>query len=280
MKEEKIEGCNCICCYDDGKSNKSLDMLFLRLEERIRTVRTARIYASKRFKRDHLFYQRITIIFSIISTLLAIFFISVDADAFKKVIGTPRYASLNQWLLVLATYVTLITLYASIRNPGEKIGIFKSNYMELTELLHEVQLFNKKTSNQEATCNCEKYIQTESQYKRLSKMYAALLTQTENHDDIDYSYSIVYLESSCCTQSERNEKLKKARKTIKIFHTLDFLKKLAFSLSLPLLIIGILLVEYAPIRIFNTTTLCCGLFSLLALGFIAYFYGKSKSLEL
>ena len=52
-----------------------LDDLELKLERRVRIVRSARIESAKRYKKDNEFYRWITIVYSILITCLSIWFV-------------------------------------------------------------------------------------------------------------------------------------------------------------------------------------------------------------
>jgi hypothetical protein len=206
----------------------SIYELIEELERRVRIVRSARIEASKRHKSEDNYYRFITIFYSIIVTVLSIRFAlgidELDATGNKK---------LSLLLLVLSVFVTLFTMYVSIKNSGEKVGRFQSNYMELTRLLAEIQIaiitYKKDgdTEIEKVSKDCLKF----------SKRYSSLLTQSENHEDIDYCRAVKREEDDI-------EKIKTAESKIKKYNFWKYFKRFVAFLSVPLLILMLFIFEY------------------------------------
>ena len=203
--------------------------LMKELERRSKIIRSARIEASKRYKEDDNFYRFITIFYSIIVTVISIRFAfgldTLDASSNQK---------LSILLLVMSVFVTLFTMYVSIKNAGEKVGRFQSNYMELTRLLADIQLANtsyKKDNESELEI-------VDEDYRKFSSRYASLLTQSDNHDDIDYWRAVK-------REEEGNiEKVKVADEKIKVFKRWKYIKRVIAFLSVPLLLVILFLIEF------------------------------------
>ncbi|WP_226668739.1 SLATT domain-containing protein [Metabacillus litoralis] len=203
--------------------------LMKELERRSKIIRSSRIEASKRYKEDDNFYRFITIFYSIIVTVVSIRF-AFGLDTLNP-IGNQKLSIL---LLVMSVFVTLFTMYVSIKNAGEKVGRFQSNYMELTRLLADIQLANTSYTRESES---ELEIVNED-YKKFSNRYASLLTQSDNHDDIDYWRAVKREEE------ENTEKVKIADEKIKVFKRWKYLKRVVAFLSVPLLLVLIFLIEF------------------------------------
>lgn len=199
-----------------------MDELLIKLEKRVRIVRTARIEAAKRYKKDNDFYRWITIVYSILMTCLSIWFV-VPAETIDN-------TRLSPILLSLATFVTLFTMYSSIKNPGEKVGKFQSNYMELTRLMSEIQSFLKIIN----VYNYGELIKKE-EYDKFSKRYSTLLTQSENHDDIDYRRAILREEDNDSVMGKI--KINIAEKKILNHNIFNYTKRIIAMISLPVMFI-------------------------------------------
>ncbi|PGT88758.1 SLATT domain-containing protein [Bacillus sp. AFS040349] len=203
--------------------------LMKELERRSKIIRSARIEASKRYKEDDNFYRFITIFYSIIVTVISIRF-AFGLDTLE----TSGNQKLSILLLVMSVFVTLFTMYVSIKNAGEKVGRFQSNYMELTRLLADIQLANtsyKKDSDEELEIVNE-------DYRKFSNRYASLLTQSDNHDDIDYWRAVKREEE------ENALKVKMADEKIKVYKRWKYLKRTVAFLSVPLLLTILFLMEF------------------------------------
>lgn len=178
---------------------------FNELEKRVRKVRFARIEAAKRMKFKHSVYNTIISLYSILITVIAIVFSTVDFTNLKildNVVGELfKYQLTSVIILALSSFITMFTLFISNKGYGEKAAKYQSNYMELTRLLADIQnlmvyyqLQNNDTFNdfkntwisdpKTKTKNLEKRLA--KKYKAFADKYAALLTQSENHEDIDY----------------------------------------------------------------------------------------------
>lgn len=156
--------------------------LMKELERRSKIIRSSRIEASKRYKEDDNFYRFITIFYSIIVTVVSIRF-AFGLDTLEN----NDNQKLSILLLVVSVFVTLFTMYVSIKNAGEKVGRFQSNYMELTRLLADIQL---ASVSYKIECQ-EELEKVNEDYRKFSNRYASLLTQSDNHDDIDYFRAVI-----------------------------------------------------------------------------------------
>lgn len=198
------------------------------LERRIRIIRSARIEASKRYKEDDNFYRFVTIFYSIIVTVMSIRFAfglnTLDDNGDKN---------LSILLLVTSVFVTLFTMYVSIKNSGEKVGRFQSNYMEITRLKADIQLSiaNYKTLKEPDKDNMNK------DYISYAKRYASMLTQSENHDDIDYWRAVK-------REDNDEDKIKIAKKKISVYRMWKYFKRTLALCSVPLLITLIFIMEF------------------------------------
>lgn len=189
------------------KSLHNLSKHFLELENRINRVRFARIEAAKRLRIKNQKYTLITSCYAIFVTFLAIIFSVVDfTDISTKKTVTERlfdYQKISVIILGFSSFITMLTLYLSNKGYGEKTARFQSNYMELTRLHSDVKnfmVYYQLHSNESFKKfkklwleNNEQSGKTKDLEKRLSKKYrifadkySALLTQSENHEDVDY----------------------------------------------------------------------------------------------
>lgn len=177
---------------------------FLELERRVSKVRFARIEASKRLKRKGIIYNTIISFYSILITVIAIIFSIVKFDVlFNPGIDAiekfSKYQTESVIILGFSSFITMFTLFFSNRNYSERAAKYQSNYMELTRLLADIQnlmVYYKLQNYEEYKAfkihwefkhhgkDLEKRLA--KKYKLFADKYAALLTQSENHDDIDY----------------------------------------------------------------------------------------------
>lgn len=212
-----------------------MDELLIKLERRVRIVRSARIESAKRYKKDNDFYKWITIVYSILITCLSIWFVVPN-----EMIDNARLAPI---LLTLATFVTLFTMYTSIKNPGEKVGKFQSNYMELTRLLAEIQSYLQVMK----VCEFVEKVKSE-EYKKLTDKYSSLLTQSENHDDVDYQKAILREEDPADEKGRR--KIENAKKKIAFYNAITYTKKVIAIVSLPLIFVIFYVIEIIISKLF------------------------------
>ncbi len=189
------------------KSLHNLSEHFLELENRINRVRFARIEAAKRLRIKNQKYTLITSCYAIFVTFLAIIFSVVDfTDISTKKTVTERlfdYQKISVIILGFSSFITMLTLYLSNKGYGEKTARFQSNYMELTRLhsdvknfmvyyqLHSIESFKdfkkqwlEDDKQREKTKDLEKRLA--KKYRTFADKYSALLTQSENHEDVDY----------------------------------------------------------------------------------------------
>lgn len=181
---------------------------FQDLEKRIRRVQFARIEAAKRLREKNNKYTLITSCYAISITFLAIIFSTVnfqelntkDANIFISLF--VDYQTMSVFILALSSFITMITLYVAHRNYGEKNAHFQSNYMELTRLHSDIknfivyyQLHNDSSFKDfkiEKWLKKDKYKDKDlekrlvKKYRLFADKYAALLTQSENHEVVDY----------------------------------------------------------------------------------------------
>jgi SMODS and SLOG-associating 2TM effector domain family 5 len=205
-------------------------VLMKELERRSRIIRSSRIEASKRYKSDDNFYRFVTIFYSILVTVITIRF-AFGLD----ILGNSENKDLSIILLVMSVFVTLFTMYVSIKNAGEKVGRFQSNYMELTRLLADIQLANVYYK---VDFTHDELLGVYEDYKKFSNRYASLLTQIDNHDDIDYWKAVKREEE------ENQAKVLIADKKIQNYTFWKYCKRVLALFSVPLLLIILLIIEY------------------------------------
>lgn len=191
------------------KSLQNISEHFLELEKRVSRVRFARIEASKRLKLKNQRYSMITSLYGILITFIAIAFSIVNFTELNNFIDESvnslfEYQKVSVIILAFSSFITMLTLYIANKGYGEKAARFQSNYMELTRLhsdiknfmiyyhLHNLDAYEdfKKQWQDDQCNNCEKRKNLDKRlakkYRIFADKYAALLTQSENHDDIDY----------------------------------------------------------------------------------------------
>lgn len=185
------------------KNIKNISDHYIELEKRVSKVRFARIEAAKRLRTKQSLYNSILGFYSILITIIAITFSIVDFTNFNDFENTKlalfKYQSESVLILALSSFITMFTLFVSTKNYGEKTARYQSNYMELTRLLSDIQnlmvyyrlqnyneyyafkiVWEVKNHNKDLDKRLAK------KYKGFSDKYSALLTQSENHEDIDY----------------------------------------------------------------------------------------------
>lgn len=192
------------------KSLTNISEHFIELENRISKVRFARIEASKRLKFKNQIYTAITSLYGILITFLAIVFSIVNFTNFTNISKTIEifftYQQESVIILAFSSFITMLTLYISNKGYGEKAARFQSNYMELTRLHSDVKNFMvyyhlhdyNETLKFKSIWVQQKKNKHKSFEKRLAKKYrifadkyAALLTQSENHENIDYYQAVL-----------------------------------------------------------------------------------------
>lgn len=195
---------------------------FLDLEKRISKVRFARIEASKRLKIKNQKYSMVTSLYGIILTFIAIVFSVVNFTELNYFIDDSlillfEYQKASVIILAFSSFTTMLTLYIANKGYGEKAARFQSNYMELTRLhsdiknfmvyyhLHTIDDYKKFEplwkDRQVALGKKGKDLEKRlvKKYRVFADKYAALLTQSENHEDIDY-------QRACKDEIEKNIK--------------------------------------------------------------------------
>ena len=87
-----------------------------------------------------------------------------------------------------------------------------------------------------------------SEYKMYTDKYSSLLTQSENHDDIDYQKAILREEDPADEKGRR--KIENAKKKIAFYNAITYSKKVIAIVSLPLIFIIFYLIEIIISKIF------------------------------
>ncbi|MBN8237296.1 SLATT domain-containing protein [Halobacillus kuroshimensis] len=146
-----------------------LDKEFNDLKRRMKTTRKARIEASKRLRRKHSYFEKITYFYSLILLVLSVWFLNKTGDS-----GTFA----TKFLLILSLTLTYFTMFLNIRNYKERAGEFETNYQHLDVLTNKLDRF--KASEEEL--DVEKL-------KEFQREYEKLIIGNENHLNIDYFVS-------------------------------------------------------------------------------------------
>ena len=157
----------------EQQMKKRVDILdvFYDLKRRIKITRKSRIIASKRLRKKHEYFEKITTFYSVLVLLLSVAFIRNDEAI--------------QILLVLSISLTFFTMFLNNKNYKERAGSFETNYQHLDMLLNKIE---RLETNLES-------IDTET-VKGLHRDYEKLLIEKENHHDIDYMTSSEELKST------------------------------------------------------------------------------------
>ncbi|MCA1029385.1 SLATT domain-containing protein [Cytobacillus kochii] len=147
------------------KEKKELTIIdiFYDLKRRVSITRKARIKASKRLRRKHEFFEKVTNFYSLIVLILSVWFINYNNLDFTK------------GLLILSLSLTFFTMFLSSKNYKERAGAFETNYQHLDVLLNKIERIEVNPIQ----------INTEL-VKKLHREYEILLIEKENHHDIDY----------------------------------------------------------------------------------------------
>lgn len=153
-----------------------------------------------------------------------------DHNAMEKL---SDYQMESVIILALSSFITMLTLFFSNKNYSERAAKYQSNYMELTRLLADIQNlmvyyklqnyddhreFKYKWKEQNPKKNLEKRLA--KKYKMFADKYASLLTQSENHEDIDYIKACL---------DETNDEIASLEK--KYFGNISFKREIANILS-------------------------------------------------
>lgn len=204
-----------------NKETKGMKHLLQDIERRTRIIRSARIEAAKRNKRKDNFYKTVLIVYTVIITVLSVRF------GITEISKSGQTLSIN--LLASSVYLTLFTMYIAQKNYSEKVSKYQTNYMELTRLLSEIQ-----KTNAIEHFDIEKY---HAAYTSFSDEYSSLLTQSDNHDDIDYHRAVL--------REDKDNEYKRilAIQEEKKHQRIEWFKKGAIILSLPLILVLIKVIE-------------------------------------
>lgn len=147
---------------DDIKALTNIDV-FLELKRRVSITRKARIKASKRLRKKHEYFEKVTNFYSLLVLILSVWFINNNNLTFTK------------GLLILSLSLTFFTMFLNSKNYKERAGGFETNYQHLDVLLNKIERIEVEPEK----------ITTEV-IKSLHREYEKLLIEKENHHDIDY----------------------------------------------------------------------------------------------
>lgn len=222
-------------------TDKGYRDFMLDLERRVRIVRSARIEAAKRYRREDRFYKIVTTVFTILVTILSVRFafgvITIDANNPSEIL-IDKDDKLALIILSLSIYVTLFTLYVSSRGDGEKVSRFQSNYMELTRLHFDINRALARANEGIKKCECE-HFSLENEYIKAGKRYASLLSQTENHDDIDFSRAYLWE----CMDEKESYKEHIAEERIESYEFNEIRNRVLIVFSIPIILAAFYLIE-------------------------------------
>jgi hypothetical protein len=163
----------------DDKQLSDLDV-FMDIKRRVKITRKTRISASKRLRKKHEFYEKVTHVYSVLVLVLSVWFIS----------GTGNITfdtNVTKILLILSLSLTFFTLYLNIKNYKERASAFETNFQQFDILLNRIE---RMEANQQEI--------DQRTLKELHGEYELLLLDKENHQEIDYYTS----------SQELNEKFK------------------------------------------------------------------------
>lgn len=142
---------------------------FKYLKKRIKNTRKARIEASKRLRKKHHYYEKVTHFYSLVVLILSVWFLNQSDDS--GILAAKI-------LLVLSLSLTYFTMFLSLRNYKERAGDFETNYQQLDVLTNRIDRFT--TGNKELN---------DKEFKGFQREYEKLIIGKENHLNIDYFMS-------------------------------------------------------------------------------------------
>jgi hypothetical protein len=146
-----------------------LEKEFKDLKKRIKRTRQSRIEASKRLRKKHNYYEKVTHFYSLIVLILSVWFLNQSDDS--GILAAKI-------LLVLSLSLTYFTMFLSMRNYKERAGNFESNYQQLDVLTNKIDRF--AASDKELN---------EEELKGFQREYEKLIIGKENHLNIDFYMS-------------------------------------------------------------------------------------------
>ncbi|KAB2377116.1 hypothetical protein AT261_30040 [Bacillus cereus] len=146
-----------------------LEKEFKDLKGRIKKTRQSRIEASKRLRKKHNYYEKVTHFYSLVVLILSVWFLNQQGES-----GTTA----TKILLVLSLSLTYFTMFLSLRNYKERAGDFEANYQQLDVLTNKID--RCKASGEKLDIVILKGYQRE---------YEKLIIGKENHQNIDFYIS-------------------------------------------------------------------------------------------
>jgi ATP-dependent Zn protease len=185
--------------------------VFKELRRRVSITRKGRIRASKRLRKKHEYFEKVTHLYSLVVLILSVWFINVPNEDLSLLV--------TKMLLILSLSLTFFTMFLGNKNYKERAGNFETNYQHLDVLLNKMDRI--KTSGKEITSEMN---------KGLHREYEKLLIEKENHHDIDYYSS-----------SEDNKK--EYSKEIQIYNFYELATKIIVAIYPLLLVIFIYLID-------------------------------------
>jgi hypothetical protein len=136
------------------------------LKGRIKKTRKSRIEASKRLRKKHNYYEKVTHFYSLIVLILSVWFFNIEGDS--GVLAAKI-------LLVLSLSLTYFTMFLSMRNYKERASSFETNYQQLDVLVNSIDRFEASGDDL-----------NEGVLKGFQREYEKLIIGKENHLNIDF----------------------------------------------------------------------------------------------
>jgi hypothetical protein len=141
--------------------------VFNELRRRVSITRKGRIRASKRLRKKHEYFEKVTNLYSLVVLILSVWFINIpDQDLSLQV---------TKMLLILSLSLTFFTMFLGTKNYKERAGSFETNYQHLDVLLNRMDRIIASGIEINTELN-----------KEFHREYEKLLIEKENHHDIDY----------------------------------------------------------------------------------------------
>jgi hypothetical protein len=142
---------------------------FRDLKDRIKKTRQSRIEASKRLRKKHNYYEKVTHFYSLVVLILSVWFLNQSDES--GILAAKI-------LLVLSLSLTYFTMFLSMRNYKERASNFETNYQQLDVLVNSIDRF--ESSKKELT---------DVELKGFQREYEKLIIGKENHLNIDFYMS-------------------------------------------------------------------------------------------
>lgn len=154
----------------NGDKPRSNIDIFYDLKRRVSITRKSRISASKRLRKRHEFFEKVTHFYSLLILILSVWFMNIPDQELSLMV--------TKMLLILSLSLTFFTMFLGTKNYKERAGNFETNYQHLDVLLNKIERLESRLEDI-----------TDDMLKGLHREYEKLLIEKENHQDIDYKAS-------------------------------------------------------------------------------------------